>query len=92
MTALSINDRTVDNSSVYPTLACKVAYGSSKEKVECVNNAVKCFCGTLEHLVQDKPSYIGKGKLTEVMRKWLTKPARCAIIMKSCESNEVQQY
>ena len=77
------------DSSVYPTLVRKVPYGSSIKKVECANHAVKCFRGTLEHLVQDKPSYKGRGKLTEAMRKRLTKSARCAIIMRSQESNKV---
>jgi len=56
----------------------------------CCNHDVKFFCGTLEHLVQDKPSYKGRYKLTEAMRKWLTKSACCVIIMSSQESNKVQ--
>ena len=42
----------------------------------------------LEKLVQDNPSYKGKGKLTEEMRKRLTKAARCAISIRSHEPNK----
>ena len=41
----------------------------------------------MENLVKDKPYYKGKGKLTESMRKKLTKAARCAIKMRSKEEN-----
>ena len=63
------------DSSVHRTLVRKVPYGTLIKKVECANHAVKCFCGTLESLVLDKPSYKGRGKLTEAMRKRLTKSA-----------------
>ena len=39
-------------------------------------------------LIKDKPSYKGKHKLTESMRQKLTKAARCAVIMRSKESNK----
>ena len=76
------------DSSVYPTLVQKVPYGNLIKKVECANHAVKCFHRTLEHLVQDKPSYKGRGNLTEAMRTRLTKSARCAIIMWNKEPNK----
>ena len=41
------------------------------------------FC--LEKLVNDKPSYKGKGGLTQKMRCRLTSAARCAIKMRSKE-------
>ena len=78
------------DSSVHPTLVRKVPYGTLIKKVECANHAVKCFRGTLENLVQDNPSYKGRGKLTEAMRRRLTRSARCAIIMRSQESNKVE--
>ena len=37
--------------------------------------------------MQDKPSYKGKGKLTETMKKRLTIAARCAIVMQSKDGN-----
>ncbi|XP_065907494.1 uncharacterized protein [Dysidea avara] len=78
------------DSSVHPTLVRKVPYGTLIKKVECANHAVKCFRGKLESLVLDKPSYKGRGKLTEAMRKRLTKSARCAIMMWSQELNKVE--
>ena len=76
------------DSSVYPTLISSVPWGYTIEKMECANHAVKCYRTALETLVQDKPHYRGKGKLTEAMRKRLTKAARCAIVMRSKESNK----
>ena len=51
---------------------------------------MKCFRGTLEHFVQHKPSYKGRGKLDEPMRKRFTTSACSAIIMKNQEPNKVQ--
>ena len=53
------------------------------QKKECANHAIKCYRGALEKLVEEKPKYKGKGKLTSIMRKKLTTAARCAIIMRS---------
>ena len=63
------------DSSVYPALVSGVPYGYFIKKVECANHAVKCYRTALENLVHDKPCYKGKGKLTETMRKKLTKAA-----------------
>ena len=52
------------------------------------NHAVKCYRTALENLVNNNPNYKGKGKLTEAMRKKLTKAARSAIIMRSKESDK----
>ena len=41
----------------------------------------------LERLVQEKPQYKGKGKLTATMRKKLATAARCAIKMRSGEKD-----
>lgn len=75
------------DSSVYPTLISSIPWGYAITKVECANHCVKC--GALEKLVQDKPSYKGRGKLTVAIRR-LTRAARCAIIMRSKESNTQQ--
>lgn len=40
--------------------------------------------------MQEKTHYKGKGKLTESMRKKLTKAARCAIKMRSANSNKAE--
>ena len=68
------------DSSVYPTL---ILWGYAITKIECANHCVKCYRTALEKLVQDKPSYKGKGKLTETMRKRLTIATRCAIVMRA---------
>ena len=47
------------------------------------NHAIKCYRSSLKKLVQQKPKYKGKGRLSEPMRRRLTKPARCAIKMRS---------
>ena len=78
------------DSSVFPALISGVPYGHYIKKVECANHAVKCYRRALENLINDKPSYKGRGKLTQTMRKKLTKAARSAIIMRSQEADKVQ--
>ena len=72
---------------MYPTLISSVPWGYAITKVECANHHIKCYRTALEKLVQDNPFYKGKGKLTESMRKQLTKAARSTIIMCSQENN-----
>ena len=57
------------DSSVFPALISSVPYGHYIKKVECANHAVKCYPRALENLINDKPSYKGRGKLTQIMRK-----------------------
>ena len=79
------------DSSVYPTLINSVpGWGRAIRKLECANHAVKCYRSSLEKLIQEKPKYKGKGKLTESMRKRLTKAARCAIKNRSAERDRKQ--
>ena len=47
----------------------------SIKKQECANHAFKCYRTSPEQLIQDKPSYKVKHKLTEGMRQKLTKTA-----------------
>ena len=75
------------NSSVYPTLISSIPWGYTIKKIECANHCIKCYRTALEKLAHDNPSYKGRGKLTESMRKRLTKAARSAIIMCSKENN-----
>ena len=75
------------DSSVYFSLIEAVPWGYSINKIECANHSLKCYRSALEKLVHDNPSYKGKGKLTEGMRKRLTKAARYAIISRSSETN-----
>ena len=78
------------DSSVYPALVSGVPYGNFIKKMECANHAVKCYRTALENLVHDKSCYKGRGKLTEAMRKKLTKAARSAILMRSQEADKLQ--
>ena len=76
------------DSSVYPTLLTSVpGWGHTIKKIECANHACKCYRGALEKLVQDNPSYKGSGRLTKKMRQQLVSAARCAIRMRSKETD-----
>ena len=78
------------DSSVYPTLIQQVpGWGHAIRKLECANHCCKCYRGSLEKLVQDNPSYKGNGGLTERMRQRLVSAARCAIRMRSRESDRL---
>ena len=57
------------------------------KKIECANHACKCYRGALEKLVDDNPSYKGSGRLTKKMRQKLVSAARCAIRMRSKETD-----
>ena len=79
------------DSSVFPTLVqCVPVWGRYIEKLECANHSCKCYRSSLEKLVQEKPHYKGKGWLTVIMRQRLTSAARCAIRMRSQESDKVK--
>ena len=71
------------DSSVYPTFISNIPSGYAIKKLECPNHAVKCYRFAIENLVHNNPAYKGKGKLTEWMKKKLTKVPRSAIIMMS---------
>ncbi len=76
------------DSSIYPALISGVpGWGHAIKKLECANHACKCYRGALERLVQDNASYKGSGKLTKKMRQKLVSAARCAIKMRSKESD-----
>ena len=79
------------DSSVYPTLIQNVpGWGHAIKKLECANHACKCYRGGLEKLVHENSSFKGKGGLTQKMRRRLTSAARCAIRMRSKESDTSQ--
>ena len=76
------------DSSVYPTLLTSVpGWGQAIKKLECANHACKCYRGVLKKLVQDNYSYKGSGRLTKKMRQKLVSGARCAIRMRSYETD-----
>ena len=76
------------DSSVYPTLLTSVpGWGQAIKKLECANHACKCYRGTLEKLVQDNLLYKDSGRLIKKMRQKLVSGARCAIRMRSYETD-----
>lgn len=57
------------------------------EKLECANYSCKCLRSNLEKLLSEKPHYKGKGKRTKLLRVLLATAVRCAIRMRSLESD-----
>lgn len=75
----------------FPTLIQGVpGWGRYIKKMECTNHACKCYCSSLEKLVQEKPQYKRNGGLPEKMRRLLTSAARCAIRMRSQECDQAE--
>jgi hypothetical protein len=62
-------------------------WGPYVQKIECANYACKCLRTYLEQLVVDKPHYKGKGSLTAKVRKKIVQGVRCAIRMRSKETD-----
>jgi hypothetical protein len=76
------------DSSVYSSIIQNVAgWGPYVQKIECANHACKCLRTHLEQLVVDKPHYKGKGGLTAQVRKKIVQGVRCAIRMRSKETD-----
>ena len=70
------------DSSVYHSVVTGVpSYGREIAKVECANNAVKCYRNRLEALC--RPLYRCTHGLSKDMMKQITHGARCAIKMHS---------
>ena len=79
------------DSSVYSTLLENVpVWGKDIKTLECANHICKCIRSSLENLVEEKPNYKGKGKLTKINRIRLSTAIRCAIKMRS-ESKDHRQ-
>ena len=79
------------DSSVFATLQEKVpVWGRAIKKMECANHICKCIRSNLEKLVEEKPQYKGKGKLTKLNRIRLTTAIRCAIKKRSASKNSKQ--
>ena len=75
------------DSSVMSTLQREGPHwAKSVQKLECANHCCKCLRGNLEKLVEEKPSYKGKNKLTKATQVKLTTAVRCAIKMRSGSS------
>ena len=77
------------DSSTYAKIQEEVpVWGAHVQKGECANHVCKCLRGNLEKLVDANPSYKGKGNLTRVARVKLTSAVRCAIRMRSNETDK----
>ena len=56
------------DSSVFAILQQEVpVWGKDISKLECANHICKCVRANLERLVEEKPQYKGKGKLTKLI-------------------------
>ncbi|VDI57174.1 Hypothetical predicted protein [Mytilus galloprovincialis] len=76
------------DSSVYAKIQEEVpVWGKFVTKIECSNHACKCLRSNLEKLVNDNPNYKGQNKLTKTTRVNIVSAVRCAIRMRSKESN-----
>ena len=60
---------------------------SQTDENDIIIERFKCCRGALEKLVQDNPSYKGRGGLTLNMRRRLVSAARCVIRMHSKETD-----
>lgn len=76
------------DSSVYAKIMQEVPiWGQHVKKLECANHACKCLRGHLENLVEEKPNFKGKGKLTKRNRLRIAMGVRAAIKMRSKEKD-----
>ncbi|CAG2237024.1 unnamed protein product [Mytilus edulis] len=76
------------DSSVYAKIQEEVpVWGKFVTKMECSNHACKCLRSNLEKLVNDNPNYKGQNKRTKTTRVKIVSAVRCAIRMRSKESN-----
>ena len=77
------------DSSVYATVQQHVpVWGRDIVKIECANHSCKCLRSSLEKLVDAKPHYKGAHKLSKRARERLVTAVRCAIRMRSQESDK----
>ncbi|CAC5405149.1 unnamed protein product [Mytilus coruscus] len=58
--------------------------------MECANHICKCLRGNLENLVNENPSYKGKGKLCKRTRIRIVSAVRCSIRSRSSEPNKTK--
>ena len=72
------------DSSVYARIREDVSvWGEFVKKAECANHVCKCLRGNLEKLVDENPSYEGKGNLPKSTRIRQVSSVRWAIRMRS---------
>ena len=77
------------DSSVFAKIREEVpVWGAHVTKSECANHACKCLRSNLEKLVEENPSYKGKGNLTKNTRIRLASAVRCAIRMRTQLENK----
>ena len=76
-----------DSSTLQDIMENVPVWGKHVKKLECANHACKCLRNNLEQLVNEKPQYKGKGKLSKVNRIRIVTAVRCAIKMRSEEKD-----
>ena len=77
-----------DSSTLQDIIENVPIWGKYVKKLECANHACKCLRNNLEQLVNNKPSYKGKEKLTKLARIRIVTAVRCAIKMRSDEKDK----
>ncbi|CAC5421049.1 unnamed protein product [Mytilus coruscus] len=78
-----------DDSSIHAQIMQRVpVWGKFVQKMECANHITKCLWGNLENLVNENPSYKGKGKLCKRTRIRIVSAVRCSIRRRSSEINK----
>ncbi len=78
------------DSSTMPTLITQgPSWCRDIVKKECANHSVKCLRSGLERLVEEKPQYKGKGRLTKLKMIKITSGVRCAIKMRTEEEGKI---
>lgn len=76
------------DSSVYAHIQEEVPiWGKHVSKLECSNHVCKCLRSSLEKLVADNPLYKGAHKLSKSIRMRITSAVRCAIRMRSTNTD-----
>ncbi|VDI52914.1 Hypothetical predicted protein [Mytilus galloprovincialis] len=77
------------DSSIHAQIMERVpVWGKFVQKMECANHITKCLRGNLENLVNENPSYKGKGKLCKRTRIRIVSAVRCSIRRRSSEKNK----
>ncbi|CAC5378247.1 unnamed protein product [Mytilus coruscus] len=77
------------DSSIHAQIMQRVpVWGKLVQKMECANHITKCLRGNLENLVNENPSYKGKGKLCKRTRIRIVSAVRCSIRRRSSEINK----
>ena len=79
------------DAAVLSTLQSKIPrWGAHIKKIECANHVCKNIRSSLANLVKDKPTYKGRGRLTNLNQCRISTGIRCAIKRRSEGANRMQ--